>query len=386
MEMNLREWLIIAGLVIILGILVDGYRRVRRARRDSMEMSLGMGGGIENTPLDNGFSSELPNGGARVIRPAKSPDLDKPAIYPSKNKPKEASSAISDSEVPVLVDIETTPEDDYKQHLPNDIEHDTIGGAYSASALDDSDADWHGEAEGQEADAAWGSSAEPDWDDTFIETDATSVETAGAGETATSAPVKEAGPKKSNIAANQPPVSSEPATKTKKFGNIFGSKAFAGWNKPEKAAPEPVRKGPSEVIVVHVMSKRGEGFNGMALRKLLEACGLEHGEMSIFHRHEDVSNTSPIQFSVANSVEPGFFDLDIMDTITTPGISFFISLPGPVNSMQAFDYMIETAQCVVRNLDGELKDEKRSIMTPQTIEHFREKVREFERKQLSFRR
>jgi cell division protein ZipA len=48
--------------------------------------------------------------------------------------------------------------------------------------------------------------------------------------------------------------------------------------------------------------------------------------------------------------------------------------------------MIETAQCVVRNLDGELKDEKRNIMTPQTVEHFRGRVREFERKQLSFRR
>lgn len=45
--------------------------------------------------------------------------------------------------------------------------------------------------------------------------------------------------------------------------------------------------------------------------------------------------------------------------------------------------MLETAQCVVRNLGGELKDERRSVMTPQTIEHCRQRIREFERKQRS---
>ncbi|MEC7377990.1 MAG: cell division protein ZipA, partial [Pseudomonadota bacterium] len=36
-----------------------------------------------------------------------------------------------------------------------------------------------------------------------------------------------------------------------------------------------------------------------------------------------------------------------------------------------------------RNLGGDLKDERRSVMTPQTIEHCRQRIREFERKQRS---
>jgi cell division protein ZipA len=60
-----------------------------------------------------------------------------------------------------------------------------------------------------------------------------------------------------------------------------------------------------------------------------------------------------------------------------------MSLPGPKNYMKAFDYMLETAQCFARNLKGDLKDQDRSIMTPQTIEHCRQQVKEFERKQLS---
>jgi cell division protein ZipA len=53
--------------------------------------------------------------------------------------------------------------------------------------------------------------------------------------------------------------------------------------------------------------------------------------------------------------------------------------------MKAFDYMLETARCVVANLNGELKDERRSDMTKQTIEHCRQRIKDFERRQLSLR-
>ena len=105
--------------------------------------------------------------------------------------------------------------------------------------------------------------------------------------------------------------------------------------------------------------------------------------MDIYHRHEQSDTTSPVQFSVASAVEPGTFKPEDMPALSTPGISFFMSMPGPTNSMQAFEFMLETAQCVVRNLGGELKDERRSVMTPQTIEHCRQRIREFERKQRS---
>ncbi|HBF93473.1 MAG TPA: cell division protein ZipA, partial [Marinobacter adhaerens] len=150
---------------------------------------------------------------------------------------------------------------------------------------------------------------------------------------------------------------------------------LAGANRPEAR----------EVIVINVLAKSGEDFKGVALKKLFEACGLEHGDMDIYHRHEESDTTSPVQFSVANAVEPGTFKPGDMPTLATPGISFFMSMPGPTNALQAFDFMLETAQAVVRNLGGELKDERRSVMTPQTIEHCRQRIREFERKQRSQR-
>ena len=51
--------------------------------------------------------------------------------------------------------------------------------------------------------------------------------------------------------------------------------------------------------------------------------------------------------------------------------------------MQAFDYMVETAQTVARNLGGDVLDETRSVMTRQTLEHCRQQIRDLERRMLA---
>ena len=148
-----------------------------------------------------------------------------------------------------------------------------------------------------------------------------------------------------------------------------------------EAEPEPID--PEEVLVVNVLSKDSEGFKGPDLLQLLLACDLRFGKKSIFHRYEKANAKGAIQFSVANLVEPGVFNLDAIDEFTTPGVSFFLSLPGPEQPLTAFNYMIETAQVLVRHLHAELRDDAHSVMTAQTIEHCRQRIRDFERKQLT---
>ena len=48
--------------------------------------------------------------------------------------------------------------------------------------------------------------------------------------------------------------------------------------------------------------------------------------------------------------------------------------------------MLASARKLSTELNGELKDEQRSVMTAQTIEHYRNRIAEFERKQLSQKR
>ncbi|MES3006326.1 MAG: cell division protein ZipA [Pseudomonadota bacterium] len=138
----------------------------------------------------------------------------------------------------------------------------------------------------------------------------------------------------------------------------------------------------SEVLVVNVVAKPEREFAGIDLLPVLLTSGLRFGDMSIFHRHIEADTRSPVLFSVANIVNPGTFDLNQISEFSTRGLCFFMTLPNVANSMQAFDKMLDVAQQVRIALDGDLKDDNRSVMTAQTIEHYRQRVRDFDLRQL----
>lgn len=138
-----------------------------------------------------------------------------------------------------------------------------------------------------------------------------------------------------------------------------------------------------EVFMLNVVARSPAGFKGEDILHILLACDLRYGEMSFFHRHEQEKGRGAIQFSVANMVKPGVFDIDNMSDITTSGLVFFLTLPGPEDMMKAYDYMLETAQAVARNLGGDVLDESRSALTKQSLEHTRSRITDLERRLLA---
>ena len=140
------------------------------------------------------------------------------------------------------------------------------------------------------------------------------------------------------------------------------------------------RQADTEVIILHVVARDSAVFLGKDLLEILLACDLRFGDLRFFHRHEQRAGRGPIQFSVANMLQPGVFDIDNMPAMQTRGVVFFLTLPGPRDMGLAFDYMLETAKTVARNLGGELLDESRSVLTQQSVAHARQQVREFERR------
>ena len=140
------------------------------------------------------------------------------------------------------------------------------------------------------------------------------------------------------------------------------------------------RQADTEVIILHVVARDSAVFLGKDLLEILLACDLRFGDLRFFHRHEQRAGRGPIQFSVANMLQPGVFDIDNMPAMQTRGVVFFLTLPGPRDMARAFDYMLETAKTVARNLRGELLDESRSVLTEQSVAHARQQVREFERR------
>jgi cell division protein ZipA len=312
MEFSLREWLIFVGIIVILGVLLDGYRRVRSGSRGKLKMSIDKSQKLTESERMDYFNGELPNGGAREVNRS---------------------------------------EDDCSEDSSDMIPAPTVSAFDVAHEL--------------RPDPLFPDDPEPlmteafDVEDVVITEAAVSVEADVIVATVQEAIVQPEAVVKASIAEPQPAAS-------------VGKKP---------ASYQDVE----EVIVINVFAREDDGFNGGELMRVIVACGMRYGEMDIFHRSEEGSNGA-VQFSMANVVKPGTFDPDNMDSFYTPGVSFFLSLPGPKDSLKALEYMYETAQCVVKNLNGELKDEMHSAMTKQTIEHSRQKVRDFERRQLSVSR
>ncbi|SDR97353.1 cell division protein ZipA [Halopseudomonas xinjiangensis] len=149
---------------------------------------------------------------------------------------------------------------------------------------------------------------------------------------------------------------------------------------PRDAAPV------EEVFIINVIARDELGFQGSALLQNIMESGLRFGEMNIFHRHESMSGNGDILFSMANALKPGVFDLEEMDSTYVRAVSFFMGLPGPRHPKQALDLMIAAARKLAHELGGDLKDEQRSVLTAQTIEHYRARIAEYERKHYGLRR
>lgn len=136
----------------------------------------------------------------------------------------------------------------------------------------------------------------------------------------------------------------------------------------------------SQVYSLNVVSRAEQGFSGDDVLRTLLGCGLRFGDMDFFHLTEMAEGTPTIQFSVANMMQPGVFDLEGMETLSTKGLMFFLTLPGPKDMTRAFDLMLQTAQTVAENLGGDVLDETRSVLTKQYVERVRQSIREFEAK------
>ena len=133
------------------------------------------------------------------------------------------------------------------------------------------------------------------------------------------------------------------------------------------------------IVTLFVMARDGGVFNGADLMVAAEKAGLEYGHLGIYHRLLDGKREQGPIFSVANMLKPGNFDLSRLDALRTPGLSFFMTLPGPLPALDAWDAMLPTAQRLAELLDGQVLDEERNALGRQRIAHIRDELRGWDR-------
>lgn len=182
----------------------------------------------------------------------------------------------------------------------------------------------------------------------------------------------------------QPTPRAEPAASARKVREASAEPVMTA--SPAAAAPAAEPPPVEEVLIINVVARSEEGFPGAAMLQSLMESGLRYGDMNIFHRHESMTGNGDVLFSMANALKPGIFDLDELEHSHVRAVSFFMGLPGPRHPKQALDLMIASARKLAQELGGDLKDENRSVLTAQTIEHYRQRIAEFERKRFGLRR
>jgi cell division protein ZipA len=151
---------------------------------------------------------------------------------------------------------------------------------------------------------------------------------------------------------------------------------------PAARAPQPgVRPNADfdKIVSVILVARAGQSIAGPDLVVAAEKAGLVYGDRNIFHRLVDNHPELGPIFSVANMVKPGYFEMATIKEMHTPAVNFFITLPGPLSALDAWDTLLPTAQRMAELLDAVLLDGERNALGRQRIANIRDEMRAYDR-------
>ena len=134
-----------------------------------------------------------------------------------------------------------------------------------------------------------------------------------------------------------------------------------------------------KIVTVYLAARAGEKLHGPDIVVAAEKAGLVYGHMGVFHRLvEHHPERGPV-FSVANIMKPGNFDMADIQSLETPAIAFFLTLPAPVAALDAWETMLPTVERMAELLGGLVLDEQREVLGRQRIGQIREDLRAYDR-------
>lgn len=127
-----------------------------------------------------------------------------------------------------------------------------------------------------------------------------------------------------------------------------------------------------ELIVLHIIPRDKEYIEGSAILHAASELEMTFSTMQVFH-HYGIGEMKKDEalFSLANMMEPGDFDLENIDRLTTPGLVIFMTLPTVIDGQVVFELMLNTAQRLAAFLGADVCDENRALINEQKIELIR---------------
>ena len=142
----------------------------------------------------------------------------------------------------------------------------------------------------------------------------------------------------------------------------------------------PPASGEQHVFILHVAAPNGARFDGPDTHAALQREELQFGLNDIYHRVTETNGVTESVFAVANMLKPGTLDPVDQDHLSTPGLTFFLVLPGPIEGTPAMRDMMEAANRIAENLGGDVLDDKRALLKAQTAQYTLDQIADIDRR------
>ncbi|GLR63885.1 cell division protein ZipA C-terminal FtsZ-binding domain-containing protein [Marinospirillum insulare] len=136
--------------------------------------------------------------------------------------------------------------------------------------------------------------------------------------------------------------------------------------------------GSEKFLTINVNAPEDKAIVGSHLRYLMDKIGMKLSESGFYHYVEEQDAQSFLGYSLVNMFSPGNFDPNTTEEFLTTGIVLVMPLPNTPQPMAVFERMLATAKVMEESWGAELQDEQRSNLTQQTIEHYRQTIKDFE--------
>lgn len=136
---------------------------------------------------------------------------------------------------------------------------------------------------------------------------------------------------------------------------------------PTQATPPPRAE---RIVTLLIAERSGLPILGPKIHTALRAQGLSFGGKQIYHR---MVNGKTV-FSVASLIKPGVLVPEEAPGFSTPGLSLFMVLPGPLMPVSALQDMLGVAQNLARALNAEVYDSRRQPLTAESIRELQDDV------------
>jgi cell division protein ZipA len=159
---------------------------------------------------------------------------------------------------------------------------------------------------------------------------------------------------------------------TPRSNEAYANKTYAPAPSSAPAPQQPSQM--NDLLVISVVAPQGAQFGSYDLLQAISATGMQFGDMNIFHYK--IGNET--LFSLSSATEPGDFNLDRMGDFSCDGLTLFTNLREVSNPEQVFDLMLNAAEQLAEDLDGELRAGTRKPWTDEAYQYFRQKVKQYQ--------